>query len=275
MGSWSVPRRRSKREVKIRERRPNLARSTPWGRDQPHGWIIAPPHETRASYFSVTSTDTLAPLVMVLKTGENDARCLIRETSSGLALTRNLARMLVYPFGTSIARPRKPRRSRSPSNHDGQCDRPSVIGTTSWHDLALHLIARHVGPSEALRIAKVYLLKWHDEGELPCTALVRPLPHRDGMVRKIEVFLKKHFPDQDAIGKAVGAAGMPERTLKRRFKAATGLLRLSGGTADASPQRAGWAAGLAMAAGLAPPAGLPVESAAPPVAAAALAASAS
>jgi len=148
-------------------------------------------------------------------------------------------------------------------------------GTTSWHDLALHLIARHVGPSEALRIAKVYLLKWHDEGELPYTALVRPLPHRDGMVRKIEVFLKKHFPDQDAIGKAVGATGMPERTLKRRFKAATGLLRLSGGTADASPQRAGWAAGLAMAAGLAPPAGLPVESAAPPVAAAALAASAS
>jgi transcriptional regulator GlxA family with amidase domain len=96
-------------------------------------------------------------------------------------------------------------------------------GTTSWHDLALHLIARHVGPSEALRIAKVYLLKWHDEGELPYTALVRPLPHRDGIARKIEVYLKEHFQDQDAIGKAVEAAGIPERTLKRRFKAATGL----------------------------------------------------
>jgi len=96
-------------------------------------------------------------------------------------------------------------------------------GTTSWHDLALHLIARHVGPREALHIAKVYLLKWHDEGELPYTALVRPLPHGDGTARKIELFLKKHFQEQDAIGKAVKAAGIPERTLKRRFKAATGL----------------------------------------------------
>lgn len=96
-------------------------------------------------------------------------------------------------------------------------------GTTSWHDLALHLIARHVGASEALRIAKVYLLKWHDEGELPYTALVRPLPHGDGMVRKIEVFLKERFQDQDAIVQAVKAAGIPERTFKRRFKAATGV----------------------------------------------------
>jgi transcriptional regulator GlxA family with amidase domain len=28
-------------------------------------------------------------------------------------------------------------------------------GTTSWHDLALHVIARHAGPGEAMRIAKV------------------------------------------------------------------------------------------------------------------------
>ncbi len=89
--------------------------------------------------------------------------------------------------------------------------------------MALHLIARHVGPSEVLRIAKVYLLKWHDEGELPYTALVRPLPHGEGIARKIELFLKKHFQDQNALGKAVHAAGIPERTLKRRFKAATGL----------------------------------------------------
>lgn len=96
-------------------------------------------------------------------------------------------------------------------------------GSTSWHDLALHLIARHVGPGEALRIAKVYLLKWHDEGELPYTALVRPLPHGDGIVRKVETFLKDHFQDADAIAEAVKASGIPERTLKRRFKAAAGV----------------------------------------------------
>jgi transcriptional regulator GlxA family with amidase domain len=96
-------------------------------------------------------------------------------------------------------------------------------GTTSWHDLALHIIARHVGPGEALRVAKVYLLKWHDEGELPYAALVRPLPHGDGLVRKIEGLLKERFKDQDALTQAVRAAGVPERTLKRRFKSATGL----------------------------------------------------
>ena len=50
-------------------------------------------------------------------------------------------------------------------------------GTTSWHDLALHVIARHVNPGEAMRIAKVYLLKWHDEGQLPYEPLVRRQPH--------------------------------------------------------------------------------------------------
>lgn len=96
-------------------------------------------------------------------------------------------------------------------------------GTTSWHDLALHIIARHVDPGEALRIAKVYLLKWHDEGELPYSALVRPLPHGDGLVRKAENFLQEHFPDPHALHRAVRAAAIPERTLKRRFKAATGV----------------------------------------------------
>jgi transcriptional regulator GlxA family with amidase domain len=96
-------------------------------------------------------------------------------------------------------------------------------GTTSWHDLALHIIARHVDPGEALRIAKVYLLKWHDEGELPYGALVRPLPHGDGLVRKIERILKDHFTHPDALTQALTAARVPERTFKRRFKSATGI----------------------------------------------------
>jgi transcriptional regulator GlxA family with amidase domain len=96
-------------------------------------------------------------------------------------------------------------------------------GTTSWHDLALHIIARHANPGEALRIAKVYLLKWHHEGELPYTALVRPLPHGDSVVRKTEEWLKTHFAEIDVLGSALTNSGIPERSLKRRFKAATGV----------------------------------------------------
>lgn len=95
-------------------------------------------------------------------------------------------------------------------------------GTTSWHDLVLHIISRHASPGEALRIAKVYLLKWHAEGELPYTPLVRPMPHGDSVVRKCEDWLQDHFRDLDAIAQVTTLAGIPERTLKRRFKAAAG-----------------------------------------------------
>lgn len=96
-------------------------------------------------------------------------------------------------------------------------------GTTSWHDLALHIIARHCGPGEAARIAKVYLLKTHEEGQLPYAALVRDAPHADAAVREAEALLKTNFRATDALGQTVSRSRLPERTLKRRFKAATGL----------------------------------------------------
>jgi len=95
-------------------------------------------------------------------------------------------------------------------------------GVTSWHDLALHIIARHADPGEALRIAKVYLLKWHSEGDLPYAHLVRRLPHNDAVIRRCEIFLQEHYVDHDAIPRVTAFANLPERTLKRRFKAATG-----------------------------------------------------
>lgn len=96
-------------------------------------------------------------------------------------------------------------------------------GTTSWHDLALHIIARHASPGEALRMAKVYLLKRHDEGQLPYTPLVRPLPHSDAAVRACEKWLAGHFREAGAVAGAVRQARIPERTLKRRFKSCTGV----------------------------------------------------
>ena len=96
-------------------------------------------------------------------------------------------------------------------------------GITSWHDLAIHIISRYGSPGEALRIAKVYLLKWHGEGDLPYETLVRSNPHSDSVVRECEEYLKEHFRDDDALKATVKLATIPERTLKRRFKKATGL----------------------------------------------------
>jgi transcriptional regulator GlxA family with amidase domain len=95
-------------------------------------------------------------------------------------------------------------------------------GTTSWHDLAIHIISRHCSPGEALRIAQVYLLKWHGEGQLPYATLVRRNPHADSVVRACEDWLGEHFRDHGAVQRVVERAKIPERTLKRRFRAATG-----------------------------------------------------
>ena len=95
-------------------------------------------------------------------------------------------------------------------------------GTTSWHDLAIHIIARHCSPGEALRIAKIYLLKWHGEGQLPYASLVRRHHHADSAVRASEQWLARNFRASNAVAGAVGASRVPERSLKRRFKAATG-----------------------------------------------------
>lgn len=95
-------------------------------------------------------------------------------------------------------------------------------GTTSWHDLALHIIARHVSPAEAARIARVYLLKWHGEGQLPYTPLVKRTLHADTVVRRSEEWLAGNFSDGRAIAKVVAMSGLPERTFKRRFRNATG-----------------------------------------------------
>jgi transcriptional regulator GlxA family with amidase domain len=95
-------------------------------------------------------------------------------------------------------------------------------GTTSWHDLAIHIISRHCSPGEALRIAKVYLLKWHGEGQLPYASLVRRQPHADSIVRKAESWLTEHYREPHVVAAVVRHCGIPERSLKRRFTTATG-----------------------------------------------------
>ena len=95
-------------------------------------------------------------------------------------------------------------------------------GSTSWHDLAIHIISRHCSPGEALRIAKVYLLKLHGEGQLPYTSLVRRQSHADSAVRHAEQWLTENFREPHAVSAVVDESHVPERSLKRRFKTATG-----------------------------------------------------
>lgn len=105
---------------------------------------------------------------------------------------------------------------------DGEGRIVTAGGTTSWHDLALHIISRHCGPAEALHISKVYLLKWHAEGQLPFQPLLRSVNHADSAVKRCETAIASNFRERDVLAAAVAASGLPERTLKRRFRQATG-----------------------------------------------------
>lgn len=95
-------------------------------------------------------------------------------------------------------------------------------GATSWHDLAIHIISRHCSPGEALHIAKVYLLQWHGNGQLPYASLVRRQPHADSVVRQAENWLADHFNVANPVATVIATCGIPERSLKRRFRIATG-----------------------------------------------------
>ena len=95
-------------------------------------------------------------------------------------------------------------------------------GATAWHDLAIHIISRHCSPGEALHIAKVYLLQWHGDGQLPFASLVRRPAHADSVVRQAEDWLRAHYRESQAVASVVAKCGIPERSLKRRFAAATG-----------------------------------------------------
>jgi len=48
-------------------------------------------------------------------------------------------------------------------------------------------------------------------------------PHTDSVVRGCETWLRGHFREPRVVARVVGHAQIPERTLKRRFKQATGL----------------------------------------------------
>jgi len=50
----------------------------------------------------------------------------------------------------------------------GEGDRIVMAGGgASFHDMALYLIARHIGLKEARQVARTYLLDWRDDGSGP------------------------------------------------------------------------------------------------------------
>lgn len=96
-------------------------------------------------------------------------------------------------------------------------------GMSAWQDLLLYLIARFAGEEEARRTAKIYLLGDRSEGQLPFATMMPPRQHKDAIVQKCQEWIAVHYDDPSPVARMAAMSGLPQRTFKRRFKAATGF----------------------------------------------------
>jgi transcriptional regulator GlxA family with amidase domain len=95
-------------------------------------------------------------------------------------------------------------------------------GATAWEELALYLVARLASPAEAIRIAKIFLLGDHSEGQLPFAGAKKSRRHEDGVVADIQTWIADNYHLTNPVARMVERSGLTERTFIRRFRGATG-----------------------------------------------------
>lgn len=95
-------------------------------------------------------------------------------------------------------------------------------GTSAWADLLLYLISRLAGAEEARRIAKLYLLEPHVDGQLCYASLAAGRQHDDQLIADAQVWVAEHYDESNPVRLMAGRSGLSERSFLRRFRRATG-----------------------------------------------------
>jgi transcriptional regulator GlxA family with amidase domain len=96
-------------------------------------------------------------------------------------------------------------------------------GGTSWLDLALYIIARTVGVDEAMQVARINLIDWHDVGQQPFARLAPTRQVEDAIIARCQIWIAEHYDEPNPVRAMVRLSGLAERTFKRRFQQATGM----------------------------------------------------
>jgi transcriptional regulator GlxA family with amidase domain len=94
--------------------------------------------------------------------------------------------------------------------------------STAWHDLALYLVARHVGPATATALARFQLVQWHRDGQTPFHVFDPPTDHGDAAVASAQRWIADNLAVANPVEQMVEQSGLAARTFKRRFRTATG-----------------------------------------------------
>lgn len=95
-------------------------------------------------------------------------------------------------------------------------------GASAWADLMLYLIARFAGADEARRIAKIYLIDPHLDGQMTYASLTSGRQHEDQLISEAQVWAAQHYDMSSPVAAMAERSGMTERGFHRRFKKATG-----------------------------------------------------
>lgn len=96
-------------------------------------------------------------------------------------------------------------------------------GGASFHDMALYLIARHVGLKEARQVARTYLLDWREDGQRPFASLLVAKQVDDAVILRCQNWAALNYNSASPVATMTSLSKLSERSFVRRFKNATGL----------------------------------------------------
>jgi transcriptional regulator GlxA family with amidase domain len=106
----------------------------------------------------------------------------------------------------------------------GEGQRLVMAGSgTSWHQLALFLIARFVGPEEAMQVARINVLDWNPVSPLAYASLARTAQVQDPQIARCQEWVAVHYHEDAPVTRMTQLCGLPERSFKRRFTQAVGM----------------------------------------------------
>lgn len=96
-------------------------------------------------------------------------------------------------------------------------------GLMAWTDLGLRLVDRLLGPTVMLDTAKFLLIDTAGREQKHFARFLPRLTHGDEPILKVQHWLAAREAKAISLGEMAAQAGLEERTLQRRFKAATGM----------------------------------------------------
>jgi len=95
-------------------------------------------------------------------------------------------------------------------------------GGMAWWDLGIYLVERYAGTQTARELAKSFVIDAGRTSQAPYSALQARRYHSDQAILRLQEWLDQHYSQPVALQTLAALSGLTERSLIRRFKAATG-----------------------------------------------------